>query len=95
MCKHGEEKLISTLKSKFESGKTRNIYPRDNYNNLLSFGANEMSICKQDLMFQEEINCETTISVREAASNQSLSGGITLYISLNLLTNNLKPICNW
>jgi hypothetical protein len=32
----GEEKLISTLKSKFESGKTRNIYPRDNYNNLLS-----------------------------------------------------------
>ena len=36
MCKHGEEKLISTLKSKFESGKTRNIYPRDNYNNLLS-----------------------------------------------------------
>ena len=70
-----EEKLISTLKSKFESEKTRNIYPRDNYNNLLSFGANEMSICKQGLMFQEEINCETTISVREAASNQSLSGG--------------------
>ena len=32
----GEEKLISTLKSKFESGKTRNIYPRDNYNNLSS-----------------------------------------------------------
>jgi hypothetical protein len=29
----GEEKFISTLKSKFESGKTRNIYPRDNYNN--------------------------------------------------------------
>jgi hypothetical protein len=27
----GEEKFISTLKSKFESGKTRNIYPRDNY----------------------------------------------------------------
>jgi hypothetical protein len=26
-------------------------------------------------MLQEEINCETTISVREAASNQSLSGG--------------------
>jgi hypothetical protein len=40
-----------------------------------TFGANEMSICKQDLMLQEEINCETTISVREAASNQSLSGG--------------------
>ena len=33
-----------------------------------TFGANEMSICKQDLMLQEEINCETTISVREAAS---------------------------
>jgi hypothetical protein len=32
----GEEKFISTLKSKFESGKTRNIFPRDNYNNLLS-----------------------------------------------------------
>ena len=32
----GEEKFISTLKSKFELGKTRNIYPRDNYNNLLS-----------------------------------------------------------
>ena len=32
----GEEKFISTLKSKFESGKARNIYPRDNYNNLLS-----------------------------------------------------------
>jgi hypothetical protein len=31
-----EEKFISTLKSKFELGKTRNIYPRDNYNNLLS-----------------------------------------------------------
>jgi hypothetical protein len=26
-------------------------------------------------MLQEEINCETTISVREAVSNQSLSGG--------------------
>ena len=35
-----------------------------------TFGANEMNICKQDLMLQEEINCETTISVREAASNQ-------------------------
>ena len=34
-----------------------------------TFGANEMGICKQDLMLQEEINCETTISVREAASN--------------------------
>jgi hypothetical protein len=32
----GEKKFISTLKSKFESGKTRNIYPRDNYYNLLS-----------------------------------------------------------
>ena len=32
----GEEKFISTLKSKFESEKTRNIYLRDNYNNLLS-----------------------------------------------------------
>ena len=40
-----------------------------------TFGANEMSVCKQDLMLQEEINCETTISVRAAASNQSLSGG--------------------
>ena len=40
-----------------------------------TFGANEMSFYKQDLMFQEEINCKTTISVREAASNQSLSGG--------------------
>ena len=26
-------------------------------------------------MLQEKINCETNISVREAASNQSLSGG--------------------
>ena len=39
------------------------------------FGANEMSICKQDLILQEERNCETSISVREAASQQSLSGG--------------------
>jgi hypothetical protein len=38
------------------------------------FGANEMSICKQDLILQEELNCETSISVREAASQQSLSG---------------------
>ena len=28
------------------------------------FGANEMSICKQDLILQEELNCETSISVR-------------------------------
>jgi hypothetical protein len=33
-------------------------------------------------MLQEEINCETTISVREAASNQSLSGGKGFSISL-------------
>ena len=39
------------------------------------FGANEMSICKQDLILQEELNCETSISVCEAASQQSLSGG--------------------
>jgi hypothetical protein len=39
------------------------------------FGANEVSICKQDLILQEELNCETSISVREAASQQSLSGG--------------------
>ena len=39
------------------------------------FGANEMSICKQDLILQEEFNCETSINVREAASQQSLSGG--------------------
>jgi hypothetical protein len=45
-----EEKLISTLKSKFESEKTRNIYPRDNYNNLLSFGANEMSPFNTDIL---------------------------------------------
>jgi hypothetical protein len=31
-------------------------------------------ICKQDLILQEELNCETSISVREAASQQSLSG---------------------
>jgi hypothetical protein len=30
----------------------------------LTFGANEMSICKQDLILQEELNCETSISVR-------------------------------
>jgi hypothetical protein len=36
-------------------------------------GANEMSICKQDLILQEELNYETSISVREAASQQSLS----------------------
>ena len=41
----------------------------------LMFGANEMSICKQDLILREELNCETSISVREAASQQSLSGG--------------------
>ena len=39
------------------------------------FGANEMSICKQVLMLQEEINCATNISVSETSSNQSLSGG--------------------
>ena len=39
------------------------------------FGANEMSICKQDLILQEELNWETPINVREAASQQSLSGG--------------------
>jgi hypothetical protein len=33
-----------------------------------TFGANEMGICKQELMLQGEINCETTTSVREAAS---------------------------
>ena len=38
------------------------------------FGANEMSICKQDLILQEVLNYETSISVREAASQQSLSG---------------------
>jgi hypothetical protein len=37
------------------------------------FVANEMSICKQDLILQEELNCETSIRVREAASQQSLS----------------------
>jgi hypothetical protein len=31
----------------------------------LMFGANEMSICKQDLILQEELNCETSISVRD------------------------------
>jgi hypothetical protein len=36
------------------------------------FGANEMSICKQDLILQEELNCETSISVREAATQQSI-----------------------
>jgi hypothetical protein len=45
----------------------------------LMFGANEMSICKQDLILQEELNCETSISVREAASQQSLSGGQGFY----------------
>ena len=44
------------------------------------FGANEMSICKQDLILQEELNCETSISVREAASQQSLSGGQGFFI---------------
>ena len=39
------------------------------------FGANEMSICKQDLILQEELNYETSIIVRETASQQSLSGG--------------------
>ena len=39
------------------------------------FGANEMSICKQDSILQEERNWETSISIREAASQQSLSGG--------------------
>jgi hypothetical protein len=38
-------------------------------------GANEVSICKQDLILQEELNCETSIIVRETASQQSLSGG--------------------
>jgi dolichol kinase len=33
------------------------------------FGANEMSICKQDLILQEELNWETPINVREAASH--------------------------
>jgi hypothetical protein len=27
----------------------------------LMFGANEMSICKQDLILQEELNCETIL----------------------------------
>jgi hypothetical protein len=49
----------------------------------LMFGANEMSICKQDLILQEELNCETSISVREAASQQSLSG----YIKIHLLSH--------
>jgi hypothetical protein len=30
-------------------------------------GANEMSICKQDLILQEELNCETSIIVRETS----------------------------
>jgi hypothetical protein len=29
-------------------------------------GANEMSICKKALILQEELNCETSISFREA-----------------------------
>ena len=37
----------------------------------LMFGANDMSICKQDLILQEELNCETSISVREVVSQQS------------------------
>ena len=41
----------------------------------LMFGTNEMSICKQDLILQEELNCETSISVREAATQRSLSRG--------------------
>ena len=39
------------------------------------FGTKEMSSCKQDLILQDELNCETSISIREAASQQSLSGG--------------------
>ncbi|CAC5400997.1 unnamed protein product [Mytilus coruscus] len=42
---------------------------------LGTFGSNEMGICKQNSILEEEINCETTLSVREAATHQSLSGG--------------------
>ena len=44
-----------------------------------------MSICKQDLILQEELNCETSISVCEAASQQSLSGceGFFLNVRVN------------
>ncbi|XP_063415454.1 uncharacterized protein LOC134697237 [Mytilus trossulus] len=42
---------------------------------LGTFGTNEMGICKQNLILEEDINCETTLSVREAATDQSLSGG--------------------
>ncbi|XP_071140618.1 uncharacterized protein [Mytilus edulis] len=37
---------------------------------LGTFGTNEMGICKQNLILEEEINCETTLSVREAATHQ-------------------------
>ncbi|XP_071127764.1 uncharacterized protein [Mytilus edulis] len=42
---------------------------------LGTFGTIEMGICKQNLILEEEINCKTTLSVREAATHQSLSGG--------------------
>ncbi|CAC5396431.1 unnamed protein product [Mytilus coruscus] len=41
---------------------------------LGTFGSNEMEICKQNLILEEEINCETILSVCEAATHQSLSG---------------------
>ena len=52
------------------------------------FGANEMSICKQDLILQEELNYETSIIVRETASQQSLSGG------QGFLKCSCKPKCS-
>ncbi|XP_071149089.1 SCAN domain-containing protein 3-like [Mytilus edulis] len=60
---------------------------------LGTFGTNEMGICKQNLILEEEINCETTLSVREAATHQSLSGGqgfFKCYCKTKCLSNRCK-----
>ncbi|CAG2245818.1 unnamed protein product [Mytilus edulis] len=52
---------------------------------LGTFGTNEMGICKQNLILEEEINCETTLSVYPTSG--PVKGGTLLTISGNHLGN--------
>ncbi|CAG2228284.1 unnamed protein product [Mytilus edulis] len=83
MCKDVEDRVEPNVEpSTSITDETQKVNDKGNavvatrFGQLLgTFGTNEMGICKQNLILEEEINCETTLSVREAATHQSLSGG--------------------
>lgn len=65
-------------------GNSSNFYVNDQGNAVAAtrfgqllgtFWLNEKGICKQHYILEEEINCKTTLSVREAETRQSFSGG--------------------